>query len=270
MIRYFEKDNKMSSGFVAGTLVHTDKGLVPIQNLKVGDLVLSKNEFDGTKSFKPVENIFRYEQEEIFVLRFIDNFIEPDENDFFTPVMNLPNQKLSKIHLEFSAPNQKIWVNENKEQEISQGWRSVIKMTGREQFYFKDNEELGGVISVNNLCRTHIQDVFYFDSNGDYLPFVIDLRNQKIIIYYVAHLVLDAYHNQFNAEQHLPMAENIVIGDLDKHHVLNEIMNLIKNPSCDNFAKKEIYSLEIAENNNYFVGNLGILVGDSTIQGTIE
>lgn len=73
----------MSSGFVAGTLVHTDKGLVPIQNLKVGDLVLSKNEFDGTKSFKPVENIFRYEQEEIFVLRFIDNFIEPDENDFF-------------------------------------------------------------------------------------------------------------------------------------------------------------------------------------------
>lgn len=172
--------------------------------------------------------------------------------------------------MEFSAPNQKIWVNENKEQEISQGWRSVIKMTGREQFYFKDNEELGGVISVNNLCRTHIQDVFYFDSNGDYLPFVIDLRNQKIIIYYVAHLVLDAYHNQFNAEQHLPMAENIVIGDLDKHHVLNEIMNLIKNPSCDNFAKKEIYSLEIAENNNYFVGNLGILVGDSTIQGTIE
>ena len=153
MIRYFEKDNKMSSGFVAGTLVHTDKGLVPIQNLKVGDLVLSKNEFDGTKSFKPVENIFRYEQEEIFVLRFIDNFIEPDENDFFTPVMNLPNQKPSKIHLEFSAPNQKIWVNENKEQEISQGWRSVIKMTGREQFYFKDNEELGGVISVNNVCN---------------------------------------------------------------------------------------------------------------------
>ena len=36
----------MSSGFVAGTLVHTDKGLVPIQNLKVGDLVLSKNEFE--------------------------------------------------------------------------------------------------------------------------------------------------------------------------------------------------------------------------------
>ena len=33
--------------FVAGTLVHTDKGLVPIQDIKVGDLVLSKPE-DGS------------------------------------------------------------------------------------------------------------------------------------------------------------------------------------------------------------------------------
>ena len=26
-----------NSGFVAGTLIHTDKGLVPIQDIKVGD-----------------------------------------------------------------------------------------------------------------------------------------------------------------------------------------------------------------------------------------
>ena len=27
------------TGFVAGTLVHTDKGLVPIQDIKVGDMI---------------------------------------------------------------------------------------------------------------------------------------------------------------------------------------------------------------------------------------
>lgn len=32
------------SGFVAGTLVHTDKGLVPIEQIKVGDMVLSKHQ----------------------------------------------------------------------------------------------------------------------------------------------------------------------------------------------------------------------------------
>lgn len=34
----------VKSGFVAGTLVHTDKGLVPIEQLKEGDLVLSRPE----------------------------------------------------------------------------------------------------------------------------------------------------------------------------------------------------------------------------------
>ena len=37
--------------FVAGTLVHTDKGLVPIDQIKVGDMVLSRDENnpDGEK-----------------------------------------------------------------------------------------------------------------------------------------------------------------------------------------------------------------------------
>lgn len=33
--------------FPAGTLVHTDKGLVPIQDIKVGDMVLSRPEWGG-------------------------------------------------------------------------------------------------------------------------------------------------------------------------------------------------------------------------------
>lgn len=34
-------------GFVAGTLVHTERGLVPIQEIKVGDRVLSRPECGG-------------------------------------------------------------------------------------------------------------------------------------------------------------------------------------------------------------------------------
>ncbi len=44
-----------NTGFVAGTLIHTDKGLVPIQELKVGDKVLSKGESgEGELIYKPV------------------------------------------------------------------------------------------------------------------------------------------------------------------------------------------------------------------------
>ncbi|MFW1857236.1 hypothetical protein [Acinetobacter defluvii] len=48
------------SGFVAGTLVHTNKGLVPIQNLKVGDLVLSKSENgEGETAYTKVLKTFK-------------------------------------------------------------------------------------------------------------------------------------------------------------------------------------------------------------------
>ncbi len=45
--------------FVAGTRVHTDKGLVPIQDLKVGDMVLSKPENgEGELTYKRVIKTF--------------------------------------------------------------------------------------------------------------------------------------------------------------------------------------------------------------------
>lgn len=46
---------KINSGFVAGTLVHTDKGLMPIKDIKVGDMVLSldQNNPDGELVYKP-------------------------------------------------------------------------------------------------------------------------------------------------------------------------------------------------------------------------
>ena len=47
-------------GFVAGTLVHTDKGLVPIEQIKVGDRVLSKHENgEGGVAYKRVASTFK-------------------------------------------------------------------------------------------------------------------------------------------------------------------------------------------------------------------
>ncbi len=50
----------MGAGFVAGTLVHTDKGLVPIEQIKVGGLVLSRNENNpnGELAYKKVLKTF--------------------------------------------------------------------------------------------------------------------------------------------------------------------------------------------------------------------
>ncbi|MES2949464.1 MAG: polymorphic toxin-type HINT domain-containing protein [Pseudomonadota bacterium] len=49
--------------FVAGTLVHTKEGLVPIEQIKVGDWVLSKSEEGGDLAYKQVTKTFvRHDQ----------------------------------------------------------------------------------------------------------------------------------------------------------------------------------------------------------------
>lgn len=69
-------------GFCAGTLVHTDKGLVPIQDIKIGDMVLSSPEHgDGSiLEHKRVINTFKAESEEIYEL-IIRKRIYPDDEE---------------------------------------------------------------------------------------------------------------------------------------------------------------------------------------------
>lgn len=64
-------------GFVAGTLVHTSEGLRPIEQIKVGDLVLSRPDTgEGETSFQPVTRVFEYEDREVYWI----NISEIDES----------------------------------------------------------------------------------------------------------------------------------------------------------------------------------------------
>lgn len=71
-----------NTGLVAGTLVHTDKGLVPIQDIKVGDLVLSKpvlSKFEsgrGGIEYQPVISTFTsLKKESIFKVEYFNETV---------------------------------------------------------------------------------------------------------------------------------------------------------------------------------------------------
>ena len=68
------KENALSSGmgcFIKGTLVETEEGWTPIDELKVGDLVMSRPENGiGEAVPKRVVNTFRYEDKEVVMLNF--------------------------------------------------------------------------------------------------------------------------------------------------------------------------------------------------------
>jgi hypothetical protein len=53
-------------GFVPGTLVHTSEGVKPIEQIRVGDWVLSRLEVSGQQAHKPVTNTFQFEDKEIW------------------------------------------------------------------------------------------------------------------------------------------------------------------------------------------------------------
>ncbi|UNV85597.1 MULTISPECIES: protein C- splicing region [Neisseria] len=67
-------ENALTSGmggFMKGTLVETEEGWTPIDELKVGDLVMSRPENGIGKAVpKRVVNTFRYEDKEVVMLKF--------------------------------------------------------------------------------------------------------------------------------------------------------------------------------------------------------
>jgi hypothetical protein len=56
-------------GFAAGTPVHTDHGLVPIEQIRAGDLVASKPERGGSVTYKPVTKTVAHELQPVVLLR---------------------------------------------------------------------------------------------------------------------------------------------------------------------------------------------------------
>ncbi len=51
--------------FVGGTLVHTDRGLVPIEKIRVGDMVLSQTDETGEVACKHVLKTSSFEDKEV-------------------------------------------------------------------------------------------------------------------------------------------------------------------------------------------------------------
>ncbi len=72
-----DKRNCIEDGacFAAGTLVHTKEGLVPIEQIKVGDWVLSKPENGGEQAYKRVLKTFAHEPTRVMDIRYalLDN-----------------------------------------------------------------------------------------------------------------------------------------------------------------------------------------------------
>ena len=156
--------------FVAGTLVHTDKGLKPIQDLKVGDKVLSKPEDDpnGKLSYQKITETHNFEDKSIHLLRLVES-----SSDNISTTIEI-----------FATPNHPFW-------EVDVGWTradllrhgdEVILSNGNKAIIFEwspvlrtANANIGWVaIDLEGIGKTNAENGYLinFSNNEISTPFL--------------------------------------------------------------------------------------------------
>ena len=78
--------SRVSFCFAAGTLVHTDKGLMPIEQVRVGTRVLSQPEQGGEQDYRPVINTVAHLDQRVHVVQ-----VKAGEADALITLITTPN-----------------------------------------------------------------------------------------------------------------------------------------------------------------------------------
>lgn len=228
------KEQNLLSGFVAGTLVHTDKGLVPIQAIKVGDRVLScpENDPNAPNEYK----------------RVLRSFCSGEDNIIQLPYMC--DSELEVIKVIYLTDYHLIW-NERKKE-----WVPAIKL--------EDGDELFFIKSEKNFFVYGVSKVLNFNNHGN-----IGFCNHYLhnsLGYSVGHsFVCDAE----NSIKTLYL-QNIDISNQEVQYIDDfESFDIGSNEYSDDFDglsrfKTKLYTLTLEEFHTYFVGQKGLWVHDQS------
>jgi hypothetical protein len=227
------------NGFVAGTLVHTKTGLKPIEQIQVGDYVLSKPETgEGEPSYKRVVNTFTFDDKEVvYVKHHIEKMNErgcwdKSENAFFITTINHPIRVKS-------------YRVSDKDHEVNV-WESV------RNFDINDFYSYTGGNAKLELYDGRLANVDHFNV-GDVLD--SDAPNVGII----------AVHRVISGESDASLA---VIFNHDTLEITEEDFGYFYDYQPP--LLRTVYNLEVEDNHTYYVGELGVLVGTKGLSLTLD
>lgn len=287
------------SGFVAGTLVHTDKGLVPIEQIKIGDFVLSKPDNDpkAPNTYKRVVSAFKSEEKKMLNPLTIVNAVSADNWDEY------PEGSIEESFL--VAEDHPIWIDRvgSADEEYSfvlkttitsndqMGWKLASFLRSGSELKLIDGELATCVIDcTRELKTTDIDWLFYITRRGSNEPSIVwDSSDTKIKSYYAADVLMfedEEYENYgaFISESDLPQplidfgrfwfssrrALHIYGADVVKTFTDKPNFSLRTSETTVNSKKSSldacdyVYTIKIEEFHTYFIGKLGLWVHDAS------
>lgn len=250
-------DKNSNSGFVAGTLVHTDNGLIPIQNLQVGDLVLSKdsNNLNSEPVLKPIQLFTLHNEQEIFGMNY-SLMAEPIEIGRYQFGFELDEQQAQDrgyIEKDFImlGKNQKFFLTQ-----VDYSSKTVLTSINYDTIGIGNDDFLARDM-FNRLYQ--IEDYQYQEVKITAYPekvyYELDGSNSEGLF-----IDIEEYKN---GEFQFPSFDDLILGK-----------PLFLTPNFDengNFFDEKpyiemTYSLKVQDFCSYFVGKKGLWVGDMPLK----
>ncbi len=226
---------KETACFPAGTRITTDKGLKRIEDIQVGDMVLSKHESGiGEQEFKPVIRTVVHHNKPIFELTYAIVEATTKENGLSDKkILNLSSK--GQVYITRATPNHPFWVK-------GQGWTSLDKLEKGQLLEMKDSDTLAYVIFVSPEYQTNYDNVtasYGFENEINFGDKFID--NEDSILYtfqqYNSIGDCDFLLNGDNVESPINVPE---IGEI---YATNQV------------SLQTVYNFEVADNHTYYITN---------------
>ncbi len=224
--------SQAGEGFIKGTRVHTKEGLKPIEEIKVGDWVLSSPEDgSGSPEYK----------------RVVTTFVHEDETIVDVHITLLDWSMSDPIYFAAAAENHPFWVE-------GMGWTraDALKAGG---VLRKADGSLAKVFGLNRVYRTNREGVGWTFGGGD-------IKNRAL---FWRQLGYDTYEEYFVAEvtgSLFDYANYTPINTEKPAHLAPEVIE-----SADPYLRVAVYNLDVEDFHTYYVGAKGFWVHSVNFQG---
>ncbi|WP_027469516.1 polymorphic toxin-type HINT domain-containing protein [Deefgea rivuli] len=222
----------VNEGLIAGTLVHTDQGLKPIEQTQIGDRVLSQSEGGGERVYKQVVNTFTYDDKEIWVVK-------------YTLAAEAHLKRDKPIHHLYATANHPFCGE-------GEGWTAAADLSADQQLQLAD----GGIATVQQVWqvwRTPAAGMGWVRTDILGMPDATEAH----IADFRAGCDLWAYPLRRRNDATVPYSYP---GDFDCTVFDHKAMLSIIYDEGDRAFKSRVYNLEVEDCHTYYVGEEGVWV----------
>ena len=239
------------AGFVSGTLVHTEKGLVAIEEVKVGDLVYVKSTSDELVGAL-VKGIIVNQEQEIWALTYFNPI----------PINGFFNKTIVLV-----ASDQQIWVSEYEDDvgdvHIINSWVRVDELYQCEAKGLLENQQVIGLVA-NPILATPDFSLGYMVDEFEWNPeYLCTVNSSQTTLFGIKHLT-GGLASRYDVEKEIvPYNKELIkIAQLDDVPVA-EFLAYYQNGKLKGYEHKFkylTYQLQLDHNQHYFVQEKGICV----------